>query len=200
MLDQALTGLIDRFTRQLPAQSHLNLQVSLAGHQLKLQFKARDRDGKPITATIDDGGGCPGKSRSKSLGQLLSFQPATGSLSLNLAMTKNIFQALGGKLLIKERPQQGEVVTVFFAPPERSRSMKHLHLKILLMRHGETWDNQAQRMQGQRDRDPAALALACRATELSGSGQQQVLALGGRLGQRLQNGSSAPPDLCQSLR
>lgn len=113
MLDQALTGLIDRFTRQLPAQSHLNLQVSLAGHQLKLQFKARDRDGKPITATIDDGGGCPGKSRSKSLGQLLSFQPATGSLSLNLAMTKNIFQALGGKLLIKERPQQGEVVTVF---------------------------------------------------------------------------------------
>ncbi len=112
MLDQALTGLIDRFTRQLPAQSNLGLQVSLAGDQLKLQFQAHDRSGNPITATIADGG-CAGQSPSKSLGQLLSFQPATGSLSLNLAVTKNIFQALGGKLLIKERPQQGEVVTVF---------------------------------------------------------------------------------------
>lgn len=112
MLDQALTGLIDRFTRQLPAQSNLGLQVSLAGDQLKLQFQAHDRAGKPITATIADGG-CAGQSPAKSLGQLLSFQPATGSLSLNLAVTKNIFQALGGKLLIKERPQQGEVVTVF---------------------------------------------------------------------------------------
>ncbi|NJR67219.1 MAG: histidine phosphatase family protein [Synechococcales cyanobacterium CRU_2_2] len=78
--------------------------------------------------------------------------------------------------------------------------MKHLHLKILLMRHGETWDNQAQRMQGQRDRDPAALALACRATELSGSGQQQVLALGGRLGQRLKTAQVLPQIYASPLR
>ncbi|NEO64658.1 MAG: sensor histidine kinase, partial [Moorea sp. SIO4G2] len=46
-------------------------------------------------------------------GQLLTFQPETGSISLNLNVTKNLFQALGGKLIVKQRPQQGEVMTVF---------------------------------------------------------------------------------------
>jgi len=41
------------------------------------------------------------------------FQPETGSLSLSLAVTKNLFQALGGKLTVRKRPHQGEVMTIF---------------------------------------------------------------------------------------
>jgi hypothetical protein len=41
------------------------------------------------------------------------FQPETGGLSLNLNATKNLFQALGGKLIVRQRPQAGEVLTVF---------------------------------------------------------------------------------------
>ncbi len=105
MLDQALTSLIERFTRSLPAESHIQVEVTLAGNQLKLQlqsepdaaFAARHHH-RPLL---------------RSLGQLLMFQPETGSLSLNLAVTKSLFQALGGKLIVRERPQQGEVMTVF---------------------------------------------------------------------------------------
>ncbi len=111
MLDQALTGLIDRFTRQLPSGSQLDLKVSLAGSQLKLQFSAQDGDGNPIPTSLAEASN--GQPRPKSLGHLLSFQPATGSLSLNLDVTKSLFQALGGKLLIKDRAQKGEMVTVF---------------------------------------------------------------------------------------
>jgi hypothetical protein len=49
----------------------------------------------------------------KSIGQMLMVQPETGNLSLNLSATKNLFQALGGKLIVKQRPQQGEVLTIF---------------------------------------------------------------------------------------
>jgi len=49
----------------------------------------------------------------KSLGQLLTFQPATGCLSLNLDATKNIFQALGGKLTVRQRQEQGKELTIF---------------------------------------------------------------------------------------
>jgi K+-sensing histidine kinase KdpD len=41
------------------------------------------------------------------------FQPETGSLSLNLQVTKNLFNALGGKLIVKQRSSQGEVLTIF---------------------------------------------------------------------------------------
>jgi signal transduction histidine kinase len=47
------------------------------------------------------------------------FQPETGSLSLNLAVTKNLFQVLGGKLIVRHRPQQGEELTIFL-PLEKS--------------------------------------------------------------------------------
>ncbi len=105
MLDQALTSLIERFTRSLPAGSHIQVEVMLAGDQLKVQlqsepdaaFTARQHH-RPLL---------------RSLGQLLMFQPETGTLSLNLTATKNLFQSLGGKLIVRERPQQGEVMTVF---------------------------------------------------------------------------------------
>jgi His Kinase A (phospho-acceptor) domain len=109
MLDQALTGLIDRITHSLPSGSHIQVQVTLAGHQLKLQFETHSQtsnegDGK------DKYGFAPVL---KSLGQLLMFQPETGSLSLSMPVTKNFFQALGGKLIVRQHPQQGEVLTIF---------------------------------------------------------------------------------------
>lgn len=117
MLDQVLTGLIDRITQTLPPGSHIQLHVTLAGHQLKLQFQsqphpAADAEGRTHSSCVPP---------LKSLGQLLMFQPETGSLSLNLAVTKNLFQALGGKLIVRQRPEQGEVLTVFL-PLETRRA------------------------------------------------------------------------------
>jgi signal transduction histidine kinase len=107
MLTQVLTGLIDRFTHSLPPYSHIELAVTLAGHQLKLQFQSHPpADTPPDTNPLLS-------SPFKALGQLLMFQPETGGLSLNLNATKNLFQALGGKLIVRQRPQAGEVLTVF---------------------------------------------------------------------------------------
>ncbi len=105
MLDRVLTGLMENFTRSLPTGGEIQVQVTTAGNQLKLQFLSQ----------------CHYQTDSlKSLGQLLMFQPETGSLSLNLNVTKNLFHALGGKLIVRQRPQQGEVFTVFLplsSPP-----------------------------------------------------------------------------------
>ncbi|WAL61438.1 sensor histidine kinase [Thermocoleostomius sinensis] len=115
MLDQALTGLIDRITHSLPPGSHIQVQVSLAGHQLKLQLESHPES----NSALGDGSGKGSGSKFgftptlKSLGQLLMFQPETGSISLNLTATKNLFQALGGKLIVRQRPEQGEVMTIF---------------------------------------------------------------------------------------
>lgn len=106
MLDRALTSLVERFTRNLPGGSQIQVEVSLAGDQLKLQFQSQTQ----MDATTKAGFAMP---TLKSLGQLLMFQPETGSLSLNLAATKNLFHALGGKLIVRQRPQEGEVMTVF---------------------------------------------------------------------------------------
>ena len=121
MLDQMLTGLVDRVTHTLPPGSHIQMQVSQAGHQLKLQLESF-----PPQEQLEDRP-LEGKSKFgfapalKSLGQLLMFQPETGNLSLSMAVTKNLFQALGGKLIVKQRPQQGEVLTLFL-PLETKRS------------------------------------------------------------------------------
>lgn len=117
MLDQALTSLIERFTRNLPSGSHIQVQVMLAGSQLKLQLQSelRSEADQPCHTSHS------ARSALKSIGQLLMFQPETGSLSLSLGVTKNLFQALGGKLIVRERPQQGEVMTIFL-PLEVSHS------------------------------------------------------------------------------
>ncbi|MBD2579726.1 HAMP domain-containing histidine kinase [Oscillatoria sp. FACHB-1406] len=98
MLDQVLRGVMESFTRNLPPGSRMQVQVMTAGHQLKLQLLSRDAS---LSNSL------------KSLGQLLVFQPETGSLTLNWDVTKNLFNALGGKLLLRQRPQQGEELTVF---------------------------------------------------------------------------------------
>ena len=110
MLDQVLTGLIENFTRSLPSGGHIQVQVTPAGDQLKLQFQSQcdpENNGNSTNVASD---AC---STLKSIGQLLMFQPETGSLSLNLSVTKHLFQALGGKLIVRQRPQEGEVMTVF---------------------------------------------------------------------------------------
>ncbi len=98
MLDTVLTGLMESCTRSLPMGGHVDVVVSTAGNQLKLQVLSQ--------ASSSD-------NPFKSLGQLLSFQPATGCLSLNLDATKNIFQALGGKLTVRQRQEQGKELTIF---------------------------------------------------------------------------------------
>ncbi|MBW4621724.1 MAG: HAMP domain-containing histidine kinase [Cyanosarcina radialis HA8281-LM2] len=100
LLERVLTGTIENFTRSLSTGGHIQLEVTRAGDRLKLQFQSQPH---PQTTRL----------QCKSIGQLLTFQPETGSLSLNLNVTKNLFQALGGKLIVRERPQQGEVMTVF---------------------------------------------------------------------------------------
>ncbi|MDJ0729138.1 MAG: HAMP domain-containing sensor histidine kinase [Crocosphaera sp.] len=98
MLDQVLTGLIEKCTRSLAGGGQIKVQVSTAGHQLKLQFHtASYRQHNPF----------------KALGQLLLLQPETGSVSLNLDVTKNLFNRLGGKLIVRQRSQQGEIFTIF---------------------------------------------------------------------------------------
>ncbi|MCC5608246.1 HAMP domain-containing histidine kinase [Nostoc sp. CHAB 5834] len=108
MLDQVLTGLIENFTRSLPAGSHIQVQVIPAGDQLKLQlspqFGCKDSSKAAIPATPPI---------RKALGQLLMFQPETGTISLNIAATKHLFQAIGGKLIVRQRPHYGEVLTIF---------------------------------------------------------------------------------------
>lgn len=107
MLDQVLTGVIENFTRSLPSGSHIQVGVSLAGHQLKLQLESLPTQEDRTTFTVSP------KSPLKSIGPLLMFQPETGSLSLNMNVTKNLFQAIGGKLVVRQRPQQGKVMTIF---------------------------------------------------------------------------------------
>jgi signal transduction histidine kinase len=105
MLDRVLTGLIENFTRSLPPGGCIQVQVMTAGDQLKLQLSPQF--------------GCQDQSYTttppirKSLGQLLMFQPETGTISLNMAATKHLFQAIGGKLIVRQRPQNGEVLTIF---------------------------------------------------------------------------------------
>lgn len=110
MLDQVLTGLIENFTRSLPSGGHIQVQVTPAGDQLKLQFQSQPDPEKNSNSTQSTHFSC---STLKSIGQLLMFQPETGSLSLNLNVTKHLFQALGGKLIVRQRPQEGEVMTIF---------------------------------------------------------------------------------------
>ncbi|WP_341530976.1 HAMP domain-containing sensor histidine kinase [Nostoc sp. UHCC 0302] len=108
MLDRVLTSLIENFTRSLPSGSHIQVQVIPAGDQLKLQlspqFQCKDTSKIPTPATPPI---------RKALGQLLMFQPETGTISLNIAATKHLFQAIGGKLIVRQRPHYGEVLTIF---------------------------------------------------------------------------------------
>ena len=98
MLDRALTGLMESCTRSINHGGKIQVNVSTAGDRLKLQVISQSDNGKnPF----------------KSLGQLLMFQPETGCLSLNWDTTKNMFQALGGKMTVRQKTKQGKELTIF---------------------------------------------------------------------------------------
>ncbi len=108
LLDQALSSLIDRSARSLPAGSTIQVAATIAGHQLKLQLQSNLGDATPSHKPLI-----------KSLGQMLMFQPETGNLSLNLAVTKNLFQAMGGKMTVRQRAEQDEIFTIFLPIEKR---------------------------------------------------------------------------------
>ncbi len=112
LLDQVLTGLLENFTSRLTPGSHVQVKVMLAGSQLKLQLQSQNDPNVAIKSPIST---CknPASNRPYPIGNLLMFQPETGNLSLNLNVTKNLFQALGGKLIVRQNSQKGEVLTIF---------------------------------------------------------------------------------------
>jgi signal transduction histidine kinase len=107
MLEQVLTGVMENFTRSLSIGGKIQVVISTAGNQLKLQMLSE--------------GNSNCNNPFKSLGQLLMFQPETGSLTLNLDVTKNMFQALGGKLIIKQKPNHNKEVFTIFLPLNKSK-------------------------------------------------------------------------------
>lgn len=116
MLDQVLTGLIDRFAHSLPMGSQIQVDVSLAGEQLKLQVRSSSALSQSASSPESQNCASPWQQVApvlKSVGQLLMLQPETGNLSLSLPVTKNLFQALGGKLTVRHLPRQGEILTIF---------------------------------------------------------------------------------------
>ncbi|MDH6055937.1 sensor histidine kinase [Umezakia ovalisporum] len=116
ILDQVLTGLMENFTRSLPPGGHIQVQVIPAGDQLKLQLSPQFhcQGTNPATETVTP----PIR---KALGQLLMFQPETGTISLNIAATKHLFQAIGGKLIVRQRQHYGEVLTIFLPLDVRNK-------------------------------------------------------------------------------
>ncbi len=106
LLMQVLTGLMENITSRLPTGAKMNIQVMTVGNQIKLQLL-------PENSSFLMSQFSNHQSREKSIGQLLTLQPETGSLSLNLSVTKSMFEALGGKLTVRQRAEIGEVLTVF---------------------------------------------------------------------------------------
>lgn len=98
MLDRVLTGLMESCTRSLSTGDKIRVHVSTAGDRLKLRVISQSDNSKnPF----------------KSLGHLLMFQPGTGCLSLNWDVTKQMFQAMGGKLTVRQRDRQEKELTIF---------------------------------------------------------------------------------------
>jgi signal transduction histidine kinase len=105
ILDRVLNGLVENFTRNLPPGSQIEVEVVPVGDRIKLQVRSI-REEFDLTAEH-----CP--HQTKAVGQMLTFRPETGNLSLNLQVTKDLFQSLGGKLVVKPNQQQGETMTIF---------------------------------------------------------------------------------------
>ncbi|MCP9929024.1 sensor histidine kinase KdpD [Cyanobium sp. CH-040] len=103
-LETMLGGLIDRFSRTLPGGSTVCLRLRAAGPRLKLQLNSAE-----ARRRSSDGDGAEG-ARVRSVGPVLSWNPATGSLQLSRQATQRLFQRLGGRLT--ERGDSG--LTVFF--------------------------------------------------------------------------------------
>jgi len=101
-LETMLGGLVDRFSRGLPAGSTVTVSLQPAGARLKLRLTSSAEPGRGA-----EGGG---KAHRELVGPVLSWNPATGSLHLSRQATQRLFARLGGRLT--ERGEGG--LTVFF--------------------------------------------------------------------------------------
>ena len=98
LLESMLLGLMDRFSRGLRRGDAVQVNLSCAGDRLKLRFSGAGDD-DDSAATTD----------STSVGPVLSWDPATGSLQLSPQATQRLFASLGGRLT--ERP--GRSLTLY---------------------------------------------------------------------------------------
>ena len=89
LLESMLLGLMDRFSRGLRRGETVTVELSRAGERLKLRVSSAGDD--------DDAA-----SDSESVGPILSWDPATGSLQLSPQAVQRLFTSLGGHLT--ERP------------------------------------------------------------------------------------------------
>ena len=96
LLESMLIGLMDRFSRGLRRGECIRVELASAGEQLKLRFSGGSDDDE-----------VPGDIAS--VGPVLSWDPATGSLQLSQAATQKLFSSLGGRLT--ERP--GSSLTLY---------------------------------------------------------------------------------------
>ncbi len=101
-LELMLGGLIDRNSRGLKSGSSLVLELSPAGHRLKLQIFSNEQNSQSRGI---------GDTQSKAeVGAVLSWDPTTGSLQLSQGATQRLLASLGGRLT--NRGKKG--LTVFF--------------------------------------------------------------------------------------
>ncbi|MFM8936792.1 MAG: sensor histidine kinase [Vulcanococcus sp.] len=98
-LETVLGGLVDRFSRGLPAGAEVRLSLQPAGARLKLRLSA---SGVELAEAEADG--------SERVGPVLSWNPGTGSLQLSRQATQRLFHSLGGRLA----ERAGNDLTVFF--------------------------------------------------------------------------------------
>jgi signal transduction histidine kinase len=99
-LETVLGGLVDRFSRGLPAGAVVRLSLQPAGARLKLRFSAS-------AAVLVEPGEAAAAER---VGPVLSWNPGTGSLQLSRQATQRLFHSLGGRLA----ERAGNDLTVFF--------------------------------------------------------------------------------------
>lgn len=102
LLDRTLTGLLENYAAGVPAGGHIHLEIAIVGDRLKLQLS------QPQTESP-----CRHATPLKAIGRLLALHPDTGSLTLNLDATKNLFRALGAKLIVRQHATRGSVLAVF---------------------------------------------------------------------------------------
>lgn len=89
LLEPMLGGLVDRFSRGLAAGSTVSLALKQAGSQLRLDLRS---EGEPAAAAaaVDVA--------ETSFGDVLTWNPETGSLRLSADATRHLFRHLGGRI------------------------------------------------------------------------------------------------------
>ena len=108
-LETMLGGLMDRFSRSLPAGSHVRLRLRPAGQRLKLQLSSDEPGRRAAPSPME------GPKESARVGPVLSWDPTTGSLNLSRQATQLLFHRLGGRFT----ERGGSSLTVFFPLAER---------------------------------------------------------------------------------